>query len=291
LAALMSAGTVAVAARTLAAGDAALAHLRAVDRRRHLIAPPLRRFSSVTDALVDVFELLFPDQVLSSARRGGVDVVLNACELRSGSAFRFGSRESHCYRYGTVVGEIPVALAVAASAAYPLVLPALDRKLRFRRDGREAIRRVVLTDGGVYDNLGTSVLEPGRNPDVTVTYNPSYVIACDAGRGILDDGYVPYGFVSRMSRSFESTFRKAQDGARNRLHLYAASGELAGFAFPYLGQRDAALPVIPADMPRREEVVDYPTDFAAMSENTIELLAGRGEKLTRLLLDFYCPEL
>jgi hypothetical protein len=24
---------------------------------------------------------------------------------------------------------------------------------------------------------------------------------------------------------------------------------------------------------------------------TIELLAGRGEKLTRLLLDFYCPEL
>jgi NTE family protein len=228
----------------------------------------------------------------ASARRDAVDVVLNACELRSGSAFRFGSRESHCYRYGTVVDDLPVALAVAASAAYPLLLPALDRELRFRdRDGVEHDRRVVLTDGGVFDNLGTSVLEPGRNPGVTVTYNPDYVIACDAGSGLLDDSYVPYGFVSRMRRSFEATFRKAQDGARNRLHLHAASGELKGFVFPYLGQNDRALPLIPADMPRRDEVVDYPTDFAAMTNEAIELLATRGEKLTRLLLDFYCPEL
>jgi hypothetical protein len=49
--------------------------------------------------------------------------------------------------------------------------------------------------------------------------------------------------------------------------------------------------LVPIDLPLRQEVVDYPTDFAAMSDETIELLAGRGEKLTRLLLDFYCPEL
>ncbi|MGH2780875.1 MAG: patatin-like phospholipase family protein, partial [Thermoleophilaceae bacterium] len=282
----------AAGARTVAAGDSLAAHLPALDRPRRLITPPLRRFSSATEALVDVFAGLFPERTLAGARRDGIDVVLNACELRSGSAFRFGSRESHCYRYGTVVGDLPVALAVAASAAYPLLLPALDRKFRFRdRAGDEWERRVVLTDGGVFDNLGTSVVEPGRDPGVTVTYNPAYVIACDAGRGLLDEGYVPYGFVSRMRRSFESTFRKAQDGARNRLHLHAASGELKGFVFPYLGQRDQALPVIPADLPRRDQVVGYPTDFAAMSDETIELLAGRGEKLTRLLLDFYCPEL
>lgn len=291
LAALLTSGVAAAGARTVAVGDTLLAHLT-VDRQRRLITPPMRRFSSATEALVDVFETLFPEQTLASARRDAIDIVLNACELRSGSAFRFGSRESHCYRYGTVVDDLPVALAVAASAAYPLLLPALDREFTFRdRRGEEARRRVALTDGGVFDNLGTSVLEPGRDVRITVTYDPAYVIACDAGRGLLDDGYTPYGFVSRMRRSFEATFRKAQDGARNRLHLYAASGELKGFVFPYLGQSDRALPLIPADLPRREDVVDYPTDFAAMSDETIELLAGRGERLTRLLIDFYCPEL
>jgi NTE family protein len=261
-------GAAAAGARTVAAGDSLLAHLP-VDRQRRLISPPWRRFSSATEAVVDVFARLFPERTLSSAGRDEIDVVLNACELRSGSAFRFGSRESHCYRHGSVVDDMPVALAVAASAAYPLLLPALDRELTFRgRGGEEARRRVILTDGGVFDNLGTSVLEPGRDPGVTVTYDPAYVIACDAGRGLLDDGYVPYGFVSRMRRSFEATFRKAQDGARNRLHLYAASGELKGFVFPYLGQSDRALPLIPADLPRREEVVDSPTDFGAASGGT-----------------------
>jgi len=94
-----------------------------------------------------------------------------------------------------------------------------------------------------------------------------------------------------MRRSFESTFRKAQDGVRNRLHMHGASGALKGFVMPYLGQQERELPVVPVDLPLRSEVADYPTDFAAMSNDTIELLAARGEKLTRVLVDFYCPEL
>lgn len=94
-----------------------------------------------------------------------------------------------------------------------------------------------------------------------------------------------------MKRSFESTFRKAQDAGRGRLHQYAAAGDLAGFVMPYLGNQDRALPVVPADLVRREEVVDYPTDFSAMSAEDIERLALRGEQLTRLLVDHYCPEL
>jgi NTE family protein len=135
------------------------------------------------------------------------------------------------------------------------------------------------------------VLEPGRDSAVTVTYDLDYIIACDAGRGLLDDGYIPYAFPSRLRRAFEATFRKAQDGARNRLHLHGTSGAVHGFVFPYLGQRERELPMVPIDLPLRQAVVDYPTDFAAMSDETIELLAGRGENLTRLLLTFYCPEL
>jgi predicted acylesterase/phospholipase RssA/proteasome lid subunit RPN8/RPN11 len=291
VATVLTSGLAAVGARLLAFADGVAARLPRVHRERRLILPPLRRFSSATEAMADVFDELFTGKDLSDPRRGGVDVVLNACELRTGSAFRFGSRESHCWRYGTVVGDIPVATAVAASAAYPIMLPALDRELRFRRGEVEESKRVVLTDGGVFDNLGTSVLEPGRDSSITVTYELDYIVACDAGRGLLDDGYIPYAFPSRLRRAFEATFRKAQDGARNRLHLHAASGGIKGFVFPYLGQREHDLPLVPVDLPLRDEVVDYPTDFAAMSDNTIELIAGRGEKLTRLLLDFYCPEL
>jgi NTE family protein len=242
--------------------------------------------------MADVFEGLFPGLSLADPRRGNVDVVLNACELRSGSAFRFGSRESHCYRYGTLVDDVSVAWAVAASAAYPFFFPALDRQMQFRdRAGVVNERRVLLTDGGVFDNLGTSVLEPGRDSRITVTYDVRYVIACDAGRGLLDESYLPYGFISRMRRSFESTFRKTQDGARHRLHAHAESGALSGFVFPYLGQRDYLLPVVPVDLPRREEVVDYPTDFSPMDSDAIARITERGEKLTRLLIQFHCPEL
>jgi NTE family protein len=102
------------------------------------------------------------------------------------------------------------------------------------------------------------VLEPGRDSAVTVTYDLDYIIACDAGRGLLDDGYIPYAFPSRLRRAFEATFRKAQDGARNRLHLHGTSGAVHGFVFPYLGQRERELPMVPIDLPLRQAVVDYP---------------------------------
>jgi NTE family protein len=295
--ALMTAATVASAgvadlgARTLGVADAAAARMLKLDREQRLILPPLRRYSSATEAMIDVFDNLFDGRMLADPRRSGVEVVFNACELRTGSAFRFGSRESHCWRYGRVVDDVSVATAVAASAAYPIMLPALDRKFRFSKGDVERDQRVVLTDGGVFDNLGTTVLEPGRSSAFTITHDVDYIIACDAGCGLLDDGYIPYAFPSRLRRSFEVTFRKAQDGVRNRLHMHGASGALKGFVMPYLGQQDRALPILPVDLPLRAEVAHYPTDFAAMSEETVELLARRGEKLTRLLIDFYCPEL
>ena len=48
---------------------------------------------------------------------------------------------------------------------------------------------------------------------------------------------------------------------------------------------------MPPDLITRQEIADYPTDFAAMSDETIALLAGRGEQLTRMLIDRWCPEL
>jgi len=284
--------------RLIAGTAAATARAAGVVRRRHdraqPLAPPLRRWVSRTDAFVDVLDQrLYHGAHMPEVARQGLDVVINACELSTGSAFRFGSRHSATWRIGEVIdNDVRVAEAVAASAAYPLLLPALDRRWRFRaRDGSELIERVALTDGGIFDNLGTTSLEPGRSERFSSNVYPvDYIIACDAGRGLLDP-MIPFGAVSRLSRSFTATFRKAQDATRARLHAQVAHGQLNGFVMPYLGQRDDRLPHRPSDLIARETVVDYPTDFAAMSEETIALLAGRGEQLTRILLDHWLPHI
>jgi NTE family protein len=94
-----------------------------------------------------------------------------------------------------------------------------------------------------------------------------------------------------MSRSFESTFRKVQDGGRARLYSALERGEISGLVMPYLGQLDHTLPVIPPDLVRREAVNELPTNFAPMNGETLELLSRRGEQLTRMLVDFHTPGL
>jgi len=264
-------------------------------RGRSTSGSPIRRWASPADALeATLAKQLFGDLQLEAPRRDEIDIILNACDLRTGSAVRFGSRESGIWRshLGRFVDPIPVATAVAASAAYPLLLPSIDREFSFEgRDGERRRQRVVLSDGGLFDNLGTSCLEPGRSKDHSYNvFDVDYIVACDAGRGLLDDAF-PVGGLARLGRSFEATHRKVQDANRSRLHGFAADGQLAGFAMPYLGQQDRALPWIPPDLVSREQVASYPTNFAPMSDAEIETLALRGEQLTHLLIERWCPDL
>lgn len=270
-----------------------LARPAAVAARAFGYPPPLRRWASRTDAFEAALRDLFGDLQLTDRRRNGVDVVFNSCELRSGTAFRFGSRHSGSWRTKSIVGNrISVAHAVAASAAYPLFLPAFDRIYPFDTYSGPNNKRVVLTDGGVYDNLGVSCMEPGRRADISLNvFHPDYIIACYAGHGQFDDAVLPYGFVSRLRRALDTTFRRAQDSTMGRLHRYSESGMIKGFLLPYLGQQDDRLPNAPADLVPREEFSNYPTNFSPMKERDIERLSLRGEQLTRVLLAHHCPEL
>jgi NTE family protein len=76
-----------------------------------------------------------------------------------------------------------------------------------------------------------------------------------------------------------------------RLHQWAEAREVRGFVLSYLGQRDERLPYTPAGLIRREAVINYPTNFSAMAEGDLVRLTDRGDQLTRLLLDYYCPVL
>jgi NTE family protein len=90
--------------------------------------------------------------------------ILNATNVQSGALFRFSKPYAADYRVGVVKNpRIALATAVAASSAFPPVLSPLELELERGEmrplEGADLhdepyTTQVVLTDGGVYDNLG-----------------------------------------------------------------------------------------------------------------------------------------
>jgi predicted acylesterase/phospholipase RssA len=223
----------------------------------------------------------------------GLTTVFSATDLLTTKAVRFSSHASSCSAYGRILEPITVAEAVAASAAFPALLPAIERRFTFvrDRDGTTTVQRVALTDGGVYDNLGLSVLEPGRSPKYTDhTYQLDYIIACDAATGEPDPANSRY-WPTRLARSYSVTHRKSQDGGRGRLHHAVRAGELTGFVHAYLGMPDARLPVPVVDLIPYQRTRSYGTNFRAMGADDLHAITTRGEQLTRTLVQHYCPQL
>jgi NTE family protein len=91
-------------------------------------------------------------------------IVLNATNVQSGALWRFSKPYMADYRVGRVdTPMVALATAVAASSAFPPVLSpmvmALEPGMVVAEEGGDLCREpytthVVLTDGGVYDNLG-----------------------------------------------------------------------------------------------------------------------------------------
>jgi NTE family protein len=259
----------------------------------HGVAVP-KRYPSRTDLFRNVLQReVFGGLQLGSPRRNNQEVVVGACELRTGSAFRFSNRLIGGWRHGRALdGEQDLAFAVAASAAYPLLLPALDRSWTFEKEGIEAQSRILLTDGGVYDNLGVQVLEPSRTGEFSLhTFQCDYLIVCSAGHGQESGEGLPMRFFSRIGKAFAIVHRRVQDSTMRRLHHLREGRLIKGFALPYLGQQDDRLPYKPADLVSRSAVIGYPTDFASMPDAWIDLLSARGEQLTRLLVPHYLPDI
>lgn len=251
-------------------------------------------WGSLTTAFEAALERrLFGKRSVTDVQRPGLTSIINASDLKTGTAFRFGSARSGGWRYGTIVGATPtVAKAVAASAAFPILLPPLVETFDFEQKGQRRRNAVSLTDGGVYDNLGVAVLEPGRADDAIFRHPVTHLISLNAGAGQFAGGEDRhFWWLGRVAQSFSAVHRKSQDAIYQRLHKFAETGELAAFGMIYLGQQDAKLPWAPADLVRRDQVSDYPTDFAPMSADNLALLTKRGEQLTHLIMDRYLPNL
>ena len=146
-----------------------------------LVVEPLRALASETiDADAIILGLVLPgrvsDRVVAAYQQhlfGDATLqdlpdaprfVINATNVQSGVLWRFSKPFMGDYRVGLVnAPAIPLAQAVAASSAFPPLLSPLELRLdpsQFTAGSGYDLQRapftskVVLSDGGVYDNLG-----------------------------------------------------------------------------------------------------------------------------------------
>lgn len=123
---------------------------------------------SIADKIADAYRKhLFGSATLQTLPADPPRFVINATNVQSGVLFRFSRPFIADYRIGMITNpQVELAVAVAASSAFPPILSPL--KLEFPLSAWEPpsgqphedlhrepyLTDVVLTDGGVYDNLG-----------------------------------------------------------------------------------------------------------------------------------------
>jgi len=123
---------------------------------------------SISDRVADAYrKYLFGTATLQDLPADPPRFVFNATNVQSGALWRFSRPFMADYRVGLVKNPtVELAVAVAASSAFPPVLSPLKMELKARDyqqpSGQKSedlhfghyLTDVVLTDGGVYDNLG-----------------------------------------------------------------------------------------------------------------------------------------
>jgi len=202
--------------------------------------------------------------------------VMNATNLQSGVLCRFTQSYLWDWRVGQVPEpDIPLAVAVAASSAFPPVLSPMT--IRFREGQFQpgtgadlqtaAYRtRMHLTDGGVYDNLGLEAVK-----------NCARVLVSDGGgqmrpasrsqmnwifQAIRANAIIDNQVRSLRKRMLIESFRKGERWGT----YWSIRSDLADYqlpdAIPFSPERSAALALVPTRLARmtdalQEELINW----------------------------------
>jgi NTE family protein len=207
--------------------------------------------------------------------------VINATNLQSGELWRFSKARMADYRVGQVLEpEVDLAVAVAASSAFPPILSPLRLKLDpgevvgFPEEPPPALAhppyttRIVLSDGGVYDNLG---LQQATGFPV--------VLVSDGGAKIADEPRPSSFWPLQLLRVLDVIDNQVR--AQRTEHLvasYTQATEPVDGA--YWGIRtliaDYHVDTLPAPPERTRELAATPTRLARLSQERRHRLVNWG---------------
>lgn len=198
----------------------------------------------------------------------GPRFVINATSVQTASLVRFSRPYLADYKVGRILNpRIPLAMAVAASSAFPPVLSPVTIDLEptsFETDPEATLQQLpytdtlVLSDGGVYDNLGLE----------TVMKNNTVVLVSDAGGKIAPEPYPASNWGEHAKRVLDIVDDQVRNLRKRWLMDEFSSNRLAG---TYWGIRSdmsdfEMSDALPAPHSQTLSLAETPTRLKALPE-------------------------
>ena len=204
--------------------------------------------------------------------------VINATNLASGALWRFSKPYMADWRVGKIpTPTLPLADAVAASSAFPPVLSPFALDLADADwqtvEGNELTSgryrdRVLLSDGGVYDNLGLE----------TVWKRCDTVFASDAGGRLVDDPDPPGDWARQSVRVLKVIDNQVRSLRRRQLRgSYSAKTRAGAYWSIRAGEDERApKPALPCPPERTIALANVATRLKALDDDVQEQLINWG---------------
>jgi len=219
--------------------------------------------------------------------------IFAASNLQTGVSFEQCADHVGDYQIGYAnLPDMRVSDAVAASSAFPIAFPPLILKFESVKFGggklgssdlqRQLARRIVLTDGGVYDNLG---LEPVWKTHSTV---------------LCSDGGKPFGIVEDPGEIITSRLLRSQDVIGNQALALRKRWLVASFENGVYGGSYWGIATEIEGYPHHgtgyggkvlEQLRNVRTDLNPFTDGEQLVLMNHGWALTDAALRSYCTNL
>ncbi|PKM79976.1 MAG: patatin [Firmicutes bacterium HGW-Firmicutes-14] len=238
--------------------------------------------------------------------------IINATCYESGKNWRFMPQRMGDYILNYVENpEIPIADAMAASAAYPgligpLVLKSKNYKWFQFDNSKEKMelnepktKKIHIWDGGVYDNLGVEALFKSNGKKFRDEYN--FLIVSDASKGI--ETTKPFLFYHRAFRLVNIAMDQVRSlRARNLVNhfqekpnsgVYLKIGNSAKYILEQAGIPEEQITVRSNNNLTKDDVnkaKNLETTLQKLTEDDFYRVYRHGWEVTNLTLQSRCPE-
>lgn len=251
---------------------------------------------SATDFLAQQYEdHLVPGITLGTlAKQPGPRFVFCASNLQTGVNFEQSADKVGDYWLGYAqLPELPLAEAIAASSAFPIAFPPLilkkdpqlflGGKLGQSPLQRQLARRIVLSDGGVYDNLG---LEP--------VWKTHASVLCSDGGKPFDFDTSPGEFIAPRLLRVQEVIGNQALALRKRWLVSSFEKKVYGGSYWGIGTEISGYPTRGPrgyEGPVLEALRKVRTDLNTFSAGEQSVLMNHGWALTDAALKSYCGNL
>jgi NTE family protein len=239
--------------------------------------------------------ILFHDATLQDlpADAEGPRFVINATSVQTGALVRFSRPYAADYLVGRILKpKIPLAQAVAASSAFPPVLSPITIDVDpadFEPDTECPLQKLpftdtwVLSDGGVYDNLGLE----------TVEKRYTTILVSDGGGKIAPEGSPAVNWASHSKRVLDVIDNQVRSlRKRHLLERFKKEPNSGAFWGIRTDIADYKLPkTLPAPHAKSLLLAETPTRLKAMSVKTQNQLMNWGYAVCDAALRRYVPNI